>query len=72
MADELKNLFENSDKAEFLDAVAEDLQQASRAIVILVIDEPDNKYKVISQTIGFKTVPDILGTMEIAKNDYLK
>jgi len=69
MADEIDRIIRNSNKAELLERLGEELVKTDKVIVILIEDKEGSSYSSMVMTLGLEHGYEAYGILEIAKQD---
>ena len=70
MTDEIDRIIKNSNKAELIEQLSQELsEEDSKVIVILITDKDDNKYSSLVMTLGLNNTYEAYGILEVAKQD---
>ena len=70
MASEIDRIIKNSNKAELIERLSQELAEAdSKVIVILITDKEEGKYSSLVMTLGLENTYEAYGILEVAKQD---
>lgn len=67
--DDISKILKNSSKAELLEALARELQNFDKAIVVLLQDNDDGSYTSNIMTLGLQSTYEAYGILDVAKLD---
>ncbi|GAF88062.1 unnamed protein product [marine sediment metagenome] len=68
----INNIFKESAKAEFVERVGELLATSDKVVVCFVQDKDDGEYTTQVVYLGYEYNYEVLGTLELAKEDILE
>ncbi len=70
MDDDIDRIIKNSNKAELIEHLSEELAKAdSKVVVILVTDKEDGTYSSHVMTLGLQNTYEAYGILDVAKQD---
>ena len=70
MDDEIERIIKNSNKAELIESLSQELSKAdSKVIVILITDKDEGKYSSLVMTLGLNNTYEAYGILDVAKQD---
>jgi len=68
--DEIERIIKNSNKAELIESLSQELSKAdSKVIVILITDKDEGKYSSLVMTLGLNNTYEAYGILDVAKQD---
>ena len=68
MNKDIEGIIENSNKAELLERLTQELEAADKAIVVLISDK-DGGYSSLVMTLGLSSTYEAYGILDVAKQD---
>jgi len=70
MDDEIERIIKNSNKAELIERLGQELSEAdSKVIVIVITDKDEGKYSSLVMTLGLNNTYEAYGILDVAKQD---
>lgn len=70
MDDDIERIIRNSNKAELIEQLSQELSEAdSKVIVILITDKEEGKYSSLVMTLGLANTYEAYGILDVAKQD---
>lgn len=69
MADEIDKILKNSSKAELLERLPDELDDADKVIIILIKDKDEGDYSSMVMTLGIVYSYEAYGILDVAKKD---
>lgn len=72
MDDDIDKLIRKSSKAELMEVLDAELVEASKVIVVLIIDKEYGNYSSQVMTLGLENTYEAYGILEVAKQDLIE
>ena len=66
--DDIDRIFKNSEKAELLETLTEELEADTKVIIVLINDKEDGKYTSQVMTLGISTSYEACGILTIGES----
>lgn len=73
MGDEfLERIFKNSEKAKFLEAMQEYLNDYDKLVIVMIKDKENGAYSDVVMTLGLNSTYEAYGILEVGKQDLIE
>lgn len=70
MTDDIEHIMRNSEKAELIEQLSNELEKSDpKVIVILITDKDEGRYSSLVMTLGIDNTYEAYGILEVARQD---
>lgn len=71
MNDDIDKIMKNSNKADLIERLSEELEKGDPKVIVILLEDMDNyKYTNLTMTLGLEHNYDVYAMLEIAKQDF--